>query len=190
MSDSPLDTLLLAARLKLVPRIGWRLRGVAQPESVADHTFGVAFTALVLADLSDEPLDIGRLLRIALVHDLAESLVTDIPATMSRFLAPEAKHAAERAALAEIVAPLPDAGHYLALWEEYDAGSSAEALLVRDADKLELMLQAYLYEQRGHRNLDDFWQGRAAESFRTPAAADLFRRLRQRRAALFPPPTG
>lgn len=180
-----LDTLLHANRLKQLPRTGWQMRGVDRPESIADHTYGVAIIAMLLADTIAEGVDRERVLRIALVHDLAESLVTDLPAKVSRFLPPEVKHAAERAALTEIVASLPAPDEYLALWEEYDAGQTAEARVVRDADKLEMMLQAYVYEQRGQRNLQDFWDGQNERRFHTSLAADLFAALRTRRQALF-----
>jgi len=184
-ANAILDTLMHANRLKQLPRTGWQLRGVERPESIADHAFGVAFVAMLLADMNPTGVDRERVLRMALLHDLAESLVTDLPATLSRFLAPETKHAAERAALAEILAALPAPDAYLALWEEYTAGQSPAARLVRDADKLEMMLQAFVYEQRGQRNLDDFWASFSERTFDSPLAAQLFAALRARREVLF-----
>lgn len=184
-----LDTLIHANRLKWLPRSGWQLRGVDQPESIADHTYGVTFIAMLLADLGAPSVDRERVLRIALLHDLAESLVTDLPATLARFLPPEVKHAAERAALTEILAALDAPDEYLALWEEYNTGQIPEAQLVRDADKLEMMLQAFVYEQRGQRNLDDFWSSHSERTFATPLAAEIFRALRRRRQALYDGPS-
>ena len=180
-----LDVLLHASQLKRLPRIGWALRGVEQPESVADHTYGVAFIAMLLADLDPGAVDRERVLRMALVHDLAESLVTDLPATLARFLAPDTKHAVERAALAEIVAALPAPEEYVTLWEEYESGETPEARLVHDADKLEVVVQAFVYEQRGQRNLDEFWDGLSERTLSTPLAERLTVALRERRAALF-----
>jgi len=71
-SDRALKVLRAANRLKLVPRTGWLLRGVQPAESVADHTYGVALTALLLADLIAELVDRERLLILALLHDLAD----------------------------------------------------------------------------------------------------------------------
>ncbi len=183
-----LDTILDANRLKRLPRIGWSLRGVARPESIADHMYGMAFVAMLLADLDPAGANRERVLRIALVHDLAESLVTDLPATLARFLPPDVKHNAERAALAEIFAALPVPGDYLALWEEYDAGQTVEARLVRDADKLEVLLQAFVYERSGYRNLDEFWDNYSESTFTSPVAVQLYTALLQRRRALFGDP--
>ena len=65
----------LAGALKRVRRRGWVLRGVTEPESVADHSFRTALLALVLA--RDDSFDRGRCVAMALVHDLAEAVVGD-----------------------------------------------------------------------------------------------------------------
>lgn len=187
MAD-PLDLALQAAQLKRVPRSGWLMRGAplgGQAENVAAHAYGVVFLSMLLLDLEGRGLDGERTLRIATVHDLAESLVGDLPATVSRFISKEVKHGAERAAMVELLGELGAAAPYLALWEEYEQGESGEARIVKDADKLDMMIQAYLYEQAGQRNLDEFWEKISAASFYTVAAQQMYERLRARRAALF-----
>lgn len=144
------------ATLKLLPRTGWLQRGVALPESIAEHTFGVATLALLVGD-SIAGLDRGRLLAIALLHDLAEVALGDVPATARRLLGAHVKHAAERAALEELFAQIPNRHDYLALWDEYTTASSAEARLVKDLDRIDMLTQALLYERAGNRNLDEFW---------------------------------
>jgi putative hydrolase of HD superfamily len=156
--------------LKSLPRTGWLLAGVTLPESVADHTCGVALLALALAgEINadpaaqglDAPLDAGRATAIALVHDLAEYAVTDLPRRATALIGAQAKHAAERRALEELLAGQAGGGALLACWEEYDAGATPEALLVRDADKLDMLHQALRYRRRGHTNLGEFVQGHA-----------------------------
>ena len=93
--------LLEALALKALPRAGWLHAGVEQPESVAAHSWGVAW--LVLA-LCPEGVDLGRALAIAVVHDLAEVRVGDI--TPRDGVAPDEKAAREQAALRALVAPL------------------------------------------------------------------------------------
>jgi putative hydrolase of HD superfamily len=154
--------------LKRLPRMGWLLAGVAPAESVAEHSYGVAFLSLLLVDVINGvwavegligPLSVERTLRLALLHDLAESLLTDLPKRSSELIGSTVKHAAEETAMATLLATLPDGDDYLALWQEYDAASTAEARLVKDADKLEMVHQALCYETRGQANLDEFWQG-------------------------------
>lgn len=145
------------ATLKLLPRTGWLQRGVPNAESVAEHTFGVAALALLIGDTIDG-LDRGKLLAIALLHDLAEALLSDLPASAKRFIGAERKHAAERSALEEMLARLPNHGEYLMLWDEYARGGSREARLVKGIDRIELLTQALAYERAGSRALGEFWE--------------------------------
>ncbi|HEU4325950.1 MAG TPA: HD domain-containing protein [Roseiflexaceae bacterium] len=144
-----------AVTLKLMPRAGWLQRGVAQPESVAEHSFGVALLALLAGD-GAEGLDRGKILAIALLHDLAEATLGDLPASARRLFGAEAKHAAERRAMEELLAGLPQAD-YLALWDEYARGASSEARLVKGLDRIEMLVQALAYERAGSRALEEFW---------------------------------
>ncbi|NJN82829.1 MAG: HD domain-containing protein [Caldilineaceae bacterium] len=63
------------------------------------------------------------------------------------------------ARIAQMVADVPNRDEIRLLWSEYDAGSTPEARLVRDADKLEMVHQALCYSRRGQKNLLEFWQG-------------------------------
>ncbi|HEX9369834.1 MAG TPA: HD domain-containing protein [Roseiflexaceae bacterium] len=144
------------ATLKLLPRIGWLQRGVARPESVAEHTFGVATLALLVGD-GVAGLDRGRLLAIALLHDMAETLLSDLPASARRLVGAARKHDAEHRALEELLARLPRRDEYVALWQEYARGGSREARLVKGLDRIEMLAQALAYERAGSRALAEFW---------------------------------
>ena len=145
------------ATLKLLPRIGWLQRGVPNAESVAEHTFGVATLALLIGDTIDG-LDRGKLLAIAMLHDLAEALLSDLPASAKRFIGSDHKHAAERSALEEMLAKLPNRAEYLALWDEYARGCCREARLVKRIDRIEMLALALAYERAGSRALGEFWE--------------------------------
>jgi putative hydrolase of HD superfamily len=162
--------------LKLLPRTGWLQRGIRDPESIAEHTFGVATLALLVGD-SVPGMDRGRLLTIALVHDMAEALISDLPASARRFFGAEAKYAAERAAMTELLSGLPQAEDYLALWEEYVQGSSAEARLVKALDRLEMLSQALAYERAGHRAMGEFWEDAHEIGREFPLVRTLVERL-------------
>jgi putative hydrolase of HD superfamily len=148
-------------RLKNVPRTGWLLRGVRDVESVADHSFGVAWIAMTLADLARErgvKVEVERVLRLALLHDLTESQTGDLPHTVKRYFESGTLQAAEKRISTEIFAGLgPIGAEYLALWREYEERKTIEARLVKAADKIDLLLQAREYERGGVRSLDEFW---------------------------------
>lgn len=144
--------------LKLLPRTGWLQRGMQQVESIAEHTFGVATLALIVGDMIPD-LDRGRLLAIALLHDMAEALIGDLPATASYLFGAAAKHDAERRAMIELFGDLPQIDEYLELWDEYTLRASREARLVKQLDRLEMLLQALAYEQAGNKGMAEFWEG-------------------------------
>lgn len=168
-------------QLKRTARTGWAQRGVAQAEDVAAHSFGVVYTAMILAQLVDAPVDMARLLAMAALHDLPEGLTTDIPTPAWRYLPPGVKTQTERGAMGEIVGEAPFAAAWMDLWEELHAGETAVSRLVHDADKLDMFLQASVYEeQTGNRQLAEFW--RRPYQFNFPQAQAIYNELRARRA--------
>ncbi|MCB0076531.1 MAG: HD domain-containing protein [Anaerolineales bacterium] len=174
-----------AAQLRRVPRMGWLERGVGpcDAESVAEHGFGVAFWAMLIADQASPPVDMGHVLRLALLHDLAEAILGDISATSAALLGSAAKRAAERRALDVILQGLPLQASYVEAWEEYNAAESIEARIVKDADRLDLLLTALRYEASGQQGLNDFWDRSHPDQFYTDVGRDLFRALRAERKA-------
>ena len=138
-----LEFLRAAERLKVVTRSAWTSAG--QPESVAEHSWRLCLMAIVLHPSFPE-VDLGRLLRICVVHDLGEALHGDVPAPeQARAIAEGrgAKADEERRDLLELLAPLaPDTrAEIVALWDEYEAAVTPEARLAKALDKLETILQ-------------------------------------------------
>jgi putative hydrolase of HD superfamily len=178
-AGSPLQLIFDAHRLKRMPRTGWVMRGVGAAESVADHSFGVAFISLILAEMLDRPLDKAKLLTIALLHDLPESVVGDLPTPAAARFPPGAKRKAEMEALHELLRKFPSAEHWRAWWCEFRDGTSIEGQLVRDADRLDMLLQAHIYEQTtGNRWLEEFWPSSEDSPFEFPVAQTLYEELR------------
>jgi putative hydrolase of HD superfamily len=169
-------------RLEALPRLGWAMRGVARPESVAAHVFGTAFWAMLLAELFPQA-DALKILRMALLHELGETKLGDIPKIAEAYLPANAKDAAERAVAVELLACRDAAGErQLALFDEFQQGETLEARLVRAADKLQMMAKALRYELDGQRGVRGFW--RYAPNFPDygmPEIRALFDELRSRR---------
>lgn len=186
MTDKPptrlLEMLLQAGRLKTTPRTGWHQRGVPAPESVADHSHGVALIALALLDSVPATFDRARVLAMAISHDLAESVTGDLSLGASRLLPPGAKLAAESAALDELLGGLGFAAGWKSLWAEFEAQETPEAKLVRDADRLDLLATALSYElSTGTRSLEEFWRFAPDAGFTHETSRELARGLRERR---------
>jgi putative hydrolase of HD superfamily len=143
--------------LKQLFRQGWLRVGLSRErcESVAEHSYGVALLCLFLADAYFPEMDATKVVRIALLHDLGEAYVGDI--TPHDGVTKEQKHAQERQAAERILSKLPNGAAYLALWDEYEHGSSPEGRLVRQVDRLEMGLQACVYELQGAGDLSQFY---------------------------------
>ena len=136
-----------AVSLKGVPRQGWIDKaGIPRPESVADHSYGTALAAMAAGDALG--LDTLRMVRMALLHDLAESITGDI---VPGAVPAGEKAGIEGAAMAEILGGLPGPlrGAYGDAWAEFEAGRTAEAAMVRELDKIEMAAQAAAYSGAG-----------------------------------------
>ena len=158
-----LSILIELQRLKRLDRTGWTLRGLPNgTESVAAHSFGVSATAMLLADrfvARGIPVDVEKVMRMALLHDWAETRVGDMPRTATLYFGPDARKQAEMAAFRDIVDEVDGTqGLYARLYNDYEHRSSLEARLVKAADVLDLLVQVLALEGAGARGLDEFWQ--------------------------------
>jgi putative hydrolases of HD superfamily len=189
-----LSTLIELQRLKRLDRTGWTLRGLPNgTESVAAHSFGVSATAMLLADTfvgRGIPVDVEKVLRIALLHDWAETRVGDMPRTGTLYFGSEARKQAEMAAFRDIVDEVDrDHGLYARLYNDYEHRTSLEARLVKAADVLDLLVQVLALERAGARGLDEFWQVAEQPDFNLEGEAEqivheLLRSILKARAEL------
>ncbi len=131
--------------LKRIPRTGWFRVGVERPESVADHTFAMTLLVWKLAREAGD-VDVDRCVKMALLHDVHEVRLGDLPTPAKRHLTPEALLAAERDIAAEQWA---DDAEARSLVEEFLTGETPEARLVKAVDHLEFLLQADEYRREG-----------------------------------------
>ena len=137
-----------SGRLKSEPRKGWISKlSISDPESVSDHCFRTALMTMILSD--SKGLDTGKAVKLALLHDLPESLVGDATPEERHG---EAKIELETAAMKRLLADLPPdlKREYQELWYDFIGCRSPEAELVRQVDKLEMALQAHEYVKKGH----------------------------------------
>ncbi|KAL0296789.1 UNVERIFIED_CONTAM: 5'-deoxynucleotidase hdd1 [Sesamum radiatum] len=159
---SAIDFLTLCHRLKSTKRKGWINHGIKGPESIADHMYRMALMALIADDLPG--VNRERCVKIAIVHDIAEAIVGDI--TPSDGVPKEKKSRMEQEALDEMCKVLGGgmrAEEIKELWLEYENNSSLEANLVKDFDKVEMILQALEYETEHGKVLDEFFLSAAGK---------------------------
>ncbi len=135
---SRLEFLRRAEQLKDTLRSGFTAQG--RPESVAEHTWRLTLLVVTFADLLPG-IDLFRLLRICIIHDLGEVLNGDIPAPSQDASAPKSDN--ERNDFQSLISPLPESlqQEFLELWDEYENASSPEAEVAKAFDKIETLLQ-------------------------------------------------
>lgn len=135
-------------QLKRQPRSGWELLGITHPESVADHTCRSVFIAYTLAKA--EGCDAATAALIAAFHELPETRIGDLTKVAQRYF-PEKKER-EVEVLKEQLAPLPPAmrDDLFRLLVDFEKDTTPEQVVARDADYLEVLLQAKEYLDQGY----------------------------------------
>ena len=167
----PLKFLDHVMRLKLVPRSGWISYRINKHdvEPVSSHSYSVATIALTLSEmmrLRNQRINEEEVLRMALLHDLPESLTFDISKEYLTYLGrkgSQLKTHLERRATSKILTALQNKSLtriFRTSFEEYRASKSLEARIVHCADGLDLLLQVIEYETMGYSKmtLDPIWK--------------------------------
>ncbi|MCF7808962.1 MAG: HD domain-containing protein [Candidatus Marinimicrobia bacterium] len=168
-------------QLKTLSRSGWVQSGfpVEKVESIASHSYGMAMLVLYLEpELQVQGIDVDRALRMALIHDTAESITGDITPADGVLL--DDKFSAESEAITTIYKQLGNGNRFRELWDEFENGQSQEAQLVKRIDKLDMLVQAYFYEKAFKIRLDSFWEGMDA-LFADSESEPLYIHMRNKR---------
>ena len=161
--------------MKAIPRSGWLSHEVSlqDVESVADHTFSTSVLSMLLADLEVErgvSVNMEQVLRMALLHDLAESLTFDISRAYLDYMGTKGeamKREIERTAWRHLVKGIEDrklARRYADAQREYVEDRTTEAKIVHAADSMDILLQVVNYLRRGYPEalLSDLWKERTS----------------------------
>ncbi|MFQ5476157.1 MAG: HD family hydrolase [Nitrosopumilus sp.] len=171
-----LDFFKTAANLKKISRQGWIDKlSIVSPESVADHTYSMAIMGMIISDL--ENYNSEKIIKMTLLHDLAESKIGDYtPEQLNK----TEKNKLENNAFHEIVKNLPDLikSQYLQIWQEYQENNSVESKIVHQIDRLEMVLQAKVYEKDGYskEKLESFFES-AKTDITDPKLKELFTKI-------------
>lgn len=160
-------------QLKNLYRQGWLQRGLPEQncETVADHVFATTLLAMWLSQADFPHLDLCKILQLCLIHELGEIYAGDI--TPADGISPAEKHRLEAESVRVVVQKLPAGERYLRLWEEYETGATPEARFVRQVDRLEMGLQAWIYQKNGFSRMDEFLES-ARQALEAPALIDFF----------------
>ncbi len=134
--------LLKTTQTKRLVRTGWKLHGVRNPESVAEHSYQLCVMAMVFANQLG--CDRDKLTKMALIHDLAEIITGDIVSEHGNMIDLEVrqkKELMEAQGIGAMFAPLEDENEYIRIFEEMLQRKSHEANIFWQLDKLEMAIQ-------------------------------------------------
>ena len=200
--DKTIKFLSNIGKLKGMPRRGWVIRDIKNGESIAEHIFRVTIMAWVLADKKRNKLNLEKLIKMALTHDLCEVYAGDatpydsilpkgkkarqaLLKTWPRFSEEEKKKLSEKkfkkenAGLDKLLKDLPfrlqkEIKH---LWLDYEQGLSPEGRFFRHADRIEGFLQAAEYWKAYKKpDLRPFWV-QAEELHDDPVLLDFMEQM-------------
>lgn len=154
-----------AGMLKRTPRSGFQFLG-SGAESVAEHIFRTTYVGYALGKM-DPSIDVNKLIKMCLFHDLPEARTGDLNYVNKKYVVAD-----EQKALRDLTATLPFGGELQEIISEYEAGTTAEALLARDADQLEMILALKEYKDIGNKYAEE-WLVFSLKRLRTEAAKGL-----------------
>jgi putative hydrolase of HD superfamily len=158
-TSSPVPFFHLLERLKTTKRAGWRRFGIEDCESISDHMYRMSILTMMAPASLTAKLDLAKCCRMALIHDMAESLVGDI--TPVDPVSKEEKSRRESTTMDYICTNLLgkfngglNGQEVRKIWQEYEDSETPESLFVHDVDKIELLLQMVEYERTNKCELD------------------------------------
>lgn len=145
-ADNLLQFYRHVAKLKELKRSGWIRQGIKEPETVASHSFGVAVLSLILAE-NEKNIDETKLLKMAIFHDLGESVSGDITPFDENF---GKKDELEMEGLKKAIKSLAEKRQkeIVELFLEFEEGKTKEAEIVKMADKLDMYMMLAHYGKK------------------------------------------
>ena len=177
-----LDFAEVIGKLKKIKRSGWVRDGVTDSESVADHIFGLSTVALATAH--ELNVDQEKITKMALVHDLGESITGDIVVDRGgkNVGSLEEKHLKERQAIESILGGLKNGQELISLWDEFEHQESRESKILKQLDRFEMVMTALEYEKdlSDPKKLDEYWES-ARKTIKEPLIVDWFKQLESKR---------
>lgn len=142
--------------------------------NLAEHHFRVFWIAMAIA-AHEKNVDTGKVAKIALMHDIAESRTGDVD-----YLARQYVERNEKLAMEDMLAGTSLKDEFYALWEEYETRTSIEAKIVKDADNLDVDMELAEQAAKGSllkENWKDMREFVAKEKLYTDTAKAMFEQI-------------
>ncbi|KAA8650673.1 hypothetical protein EYZ11_003456 [Aspergillus tanneri] len=161
-SASPVPFFHLLERLKTTKREGWRRFSITAGESISDHMYRMSVMTMFAPPSLAGRLNLPHCMKMALIHDMAESLVGDITPVDNVDKPEKARREADvmdyitKNLLGGVPGGILTGQEILKVFQEYEDNETLEAQFVHDIDKMELLLQMIEYERAHELDLSEF----------------------------------
>ena len=174
MSKRDLEFLYEVGSLRYLPR-QWRRFGLIDAQNITEHHFRVIWLALVIA-AREGVKDTDRIVKMALIHDVAESRTNDADYISRQYV----EHKEEQA-ISDILEKTSLQKEFMDLWREYEDRQTIESKIVKDADNLDVDMELRELGARGL-ELESIWEKHrtplAAKNLYTESAKQLYKEIR------------
>ncbi len=163
-----------AGTLKRVKRSGWWLAKIKYPESVAEHSFRTAIVAFCLAKLEgQDDSTSNKICSAAVFHDMHECRILDLHKIAAMYIGKQEAlgSKAEQEQIANLPEELKSSVNQL-----YNL-SEREKIILKDADLLEMALQAKEYLEIGYKDAEE-WINNVEKRLKTPSAKTLISKIK------------
>jgi putative hydrolase of HD superfamily len=171
------DAYSLITSLKNTRRKGWLNRGL-NSDSIAEHTYGVIVVGWYMAN--KEGVDVNRVIEMLLVHDLVMAKMEDVTPSTGKY---DKKRDMEEEAKTLVANQIPEElkEKYLDLFGEYNENQTKEAVVAREADKIETLLQGEVFElETGKKDVLDELLVVYEKVFKTSTGKRIYEEIKNR----------
>lgn len=168
--DRDLEFLYEIGAVRLIPR-QWHRFHMENVGDLADHHFRVLWLSLMIAAREDVKVDTEKMMKMALVHDIAESRTGDVD-----YLARQYVMRNEQQGLEDMLSGTALYDEFIALYEEYEKRECIEAKIVKDADNLDVDMELREQASQGHQ-LPELWSEDRKKVMKTKLYTETAKRL-------------
>ena len=170
-------------KLKEQPRTGWaeNKAKLNRVESVADHSMGAYLLGLIfLPDDSSGRYNKETVLKTLLVHDLAECITGDVPfAKVTEKTKRKEREAFQYISMCRTYPGIANLEPCYQLWTEFESGATENARIARDLDKLDNLVQLYLYQRKARIPNFDEWKEMLISAIESPEGRQILDIVRE-----------
>lgn len=150
MAKRDIEFLFEMGSIRLIDRM-WRRFHQKDFANLAEHHFRMFWIAMIIA-AQEGDVDTGKIAKMVLVHDIAESRTGDVD-----YLAHQYVERNEELGIRDMLANTAIEKEFLALWQEYETRETIEAKIVKDADNLDVDFELAEIAERGSKLVDARW---------------------------------